>query len=299
MTKHLQTGVIITDCYDDNARGRQQTRFMSLFGVVPTFLSVVAPTSHLEAGGIQATGHLVDQLEAATSIPPSMREGKGVILMNVATRGEDVRKRWNNGSPFCYAWFRDVLVVCTYEGPGLSLARDLGLITKVKIMDIPTVMKAAVEWGELTQSVADRIVHTQFRSYEFLPLAARWLFDGRDVPSVAGNLDHIPSMVGQIWFIDNFGNAKTTLLPEDIGFTEGKMIQLAGGQMAVCHRRLADVPHGTIALTVGSSGYREGRFVEITVQRGNAREVLGLTVGDRALHESIELSPISKKLAVH
>lgn len=283
MTQHLQTGVIITDCYDDNARGRQQTRFMSLFGVMPTFLSVVAPTSHLEAGGIQATGHLIDQLDAALSIPAARRTGKTVILMNVATRGEDVRRKWNNGTPFCYAWVQDVLVASTFDGPGLGLARDLGLIKEVQVMDIPTVMKAAIGWGELTEAEADRIEHTQFRSYEYLPLAARWIFEGRDVPSQTDTLEHINSMSGHIWFIDNFGNAKTSILPEQIGFEEGKQLKLAGGQMATCHRRLADVPHGTVALTIGSSGYQNRRFVEVTVQRGNAAKVLGLSVGDEVL----------------
>jgi hypothetical protein len=283
MTEQLRTGVIITDCYDDNARGRQQTRFMSLFGVMPTFLSVVAPSHHLEAGGIQATGHLIDQLDAALSLPASHKGGKTVILMNVATRGEDVRKRWNNGTPFCYAWVGDVLVASTFDGPGLGLARDLGLIKEVQVMDIPTVMKAAISWGELTEEEADRISHTQFRSYEFLPLAARWIFEGRDVPSETHTLEHINSMAGHIWFIDNFGNAKTSILPEQIGFEEGKQIKLASGKMAVCHRRLADVPHGTVALTIGSSGYQDRRFVEVTVQRGNAAKVLDLSIGDTVL----------------
>jgi len=283
MTHQPPTGVIITDCYDDNARGRQQTRFMGLFGVMPTFLSVTAPTSHLEAGGIQATGHLIDQLDAALSLPKSHQGGKTVILMNVATRGEDVRKRWNNGTPFCYAWVGDVLVASTFDGPGLGLARDMGLITEVNVMDIPTVMKAAMEWGELTEAEAYRIEHTQFRSYEFLPLAARWIYEGRDVPAEKHNLEHINSMAGHIWFIDNFGNAKTSLLPEQIGFEEGKEFKLASGKTAVCHRRLADVPHGTVALTVGSSGYQDRRFIEIAIQRGNAAKTLELAIGDEVL----------------
>jgi hypothetical protein len=203
--------------------------------------------------------------------------------MNVATRGEDVRKRWNNGTPFCYTWVEDVLIASTFDGPGLGLARDWGLIKHVNVMDIPTVMKTAIAWGELTRTEADRIEHTQFRSYEFLPLAARWIFEGRAVPSEVATLEHINSMAGHIWFIDNFGNAKTSYLPEQIGFEEGKQLTLAGGQIATCHRRLADVPHGSVALTIGSSGFRERRFVEIAVQRGNAAGVLGLNVGDNVL----------------
>ncbi|HEX3082453.1 MAG TPA: SAM hydroxide adenosyltransferase [Candidatus Saccharimonadia bacterium] len=286
MTDRLPTGVIITDCYDDNARGRQQTRFMRLFGVVPTFLSVKAPSHYLEAGGIQATGHLIDQLDAAISLPQSHKGGKTVILMNVATRGEDVRKRWNNGTPFCYAWVGDVLICSTYDGPGLSLARDLGIIKEVQVMDIPTVMKAAIEWGELTEEEAYRIEHTQFRSYEFLPLAARWIYEGRDVPSETGTLEHLPSVKDHIWFIDNFGNAKTTILPEQIGFEEGKQFKLANGHVAVCTRRLADVPHGKVALTIGSSGFGNRRFVEVTIQRGNAAKTLGLSVGGLVVAES-------------
>ena len=45
-------------------------------------------------------------------------------------------------------------------------------------------------------------------------------------------------MKDHIWFIDNFGNAKTTILPEDIGYEEGKELQLVGGHDAA--RQLAD-----------------------------------------------------------
>src|SRR4051812_18208753 len=120
MTERLQTGIIITDCYDDNARVRQQARFMGLFGVNPAFVGVQAPTEDLESGGIQAAGHLIDQLDAAGSLPHGRERSRTVLLMNVATRGSHIRHKWPNGTPFCYFQLDDhTLVASTYDGPGL------------------------------------------------------------------------------------------------------------------------------------------------------------------------------------
>jgi S-adenosylmethionine hydrolase len=113
---------------------------------------------------------------------------------------------------------------------------------------------------------ADRINHTQFRSLEFLPLVAYWLLNGRPVPSTTQPLEEKHDTRGKVWCVDSFGNAKTTLLPEDVAFEEGKNVVLADGQTAVCHRRLADVPQHTSALTIGSSGYAKDRFLEVVVQ---------------------------------
>jgi hypothetical protein len=267
-------GSIITDCADDNARTRQELRFKSLFGVLPSFLGVSSYNS------IEAAGNLVEQLDVLSNFPLANSAPESVILVNVAPRSGDIKKKWENGTPFCMFRTGNTLVASTYEGHCLALARDLGITDSVELFDIPTVMKAAVEWGELTEEGARRISNTQFRSLEFLPLVAYWIWQGRDVPSTMQPLKELPSASGQAWFIDNFGNVKTTLTEKDIDFTEGNEILLSNGTKAVCHRRLSDVPRDVTALTVGSSGYGADRFLEVVIgQTGRAAERLGLAVG--------------------
>lgn len=271
-------GSIITDCADDNARTRQELRFKSLFGVLPSFLGVSSYNS------IEAAGNLVEQLDVLTNFPLTSSAPDSVVLVNVAPRSGSIKKKWENGTPFCMFRTGRTLVASTYEGHSLALARNLGITSSVELFDIPTVMKAAVEWGELTESEAKRIVNTQFRSLEFLPLAAYWAWQGRDVPSTTQPLDELPDTSGQAWFIDNFGNVKTTLNEKSIGFEEGKEVTLANGTVATCYRRLADVPSGAVALTVGSSGYGNDRFLEVVIgQTGRASEQLGLAVGSPIL----------------
>jgi hypothetical protein len=255
-------GTIINDCADGNAKVRQELRFESLFGSKPSFFGVGR-----QAPDIEAAGNLLDQLEALRNLPAS-RQGKAqaVVLVNVAPRGDSVKQKWDNGTPFCYAWVDKTLIVSTYAGQALSLAKAHGLIDKVELLDVPTVTKAATVWGELTDTQAKRINHSQFRSLEFLPLVAYWLANERLLPSKTVEVTSLQSEKGLVWCIDNFGNAKTTLLPEDIDFSEGKAVTLADGKTATCYRRLADVPKNETAAVVGSSGYDDKRFLEVVVQ---------------------------------
>ena len=267
-------GSIITDCADDNARTRQELRFSTLFGIQPSFLGVSSYNS------IEAAGNLVEQLDVLSNFPLAEKTKEAIVLVNVAPRSGEIKKKWENGTPFCAFRTKNTLVVSTYEGLCLALARDLNITNSVELFDIPTVTKAAIEWGELTDNEAQRINNTQFRSLEFLPLVAYWLFQDRSVPSRTQTLEDLPSASGQAWFIDNFGNVKTTLTEKDINFTEGKEVVLSNGSVASCYYRLADVPSGVVALTVGSSGYGANRFLEVVIgQTGHASEQLGFTVG--------------------
>jgi hypothetical protein len=271
-------GTIITDCADANAQARQELRFDSLFGVKPSFLGVGSYSP------FEAAGNLIEQLDVLMNFPVSDKSRQNIVLVNVAPRGEDVQKKWDNGTPFCYFKFGQTLVVSTYEGQSLALARDFGIVSTVELFDIPTVTAAAVEWGELTPEEAERINHTQFRSLEFMPLVAYWIWQGKPVPSTTQSLDELPSAKGKAWFIDNFDNVKTTLLPEDIDFADGEQVTLEGGIAATCYTRLTDVPQGVTALTIGSSGYGDHRFLEVVIgHRGRAATELGLTIGASVL----------------
>lgn len=275
-------GSIITDCADGLARSRQQLRFESLFGVSPAFLGV----SSYEP--LEAAGSLLDQLDIFNNFPAGDKQPSSVVLVNVAPRGEDVREKWDNGVPFCHFRTGNALVVSTFTERVLALAHRFGVVNEVELMDIPTVTQAAVSWGGLTSAQADKINHSQFRSLEFLPLAAYWLSSGRAVPSKVRSLQDLPDTQNLVWHTDSFGNAKTTLAPEDIGFEPGKQVRLSSGREAVCHARLADVPKGVTALTVGSSGYGDKRFIEVAIgHRGRAADEHNLSVGSAVVAEGI------------
>jgi hypothetical protein len=175
-------------------------------------------------------------------------------------------------------------VVSTYEGHCLALARDFGIVNEVELVDVPTVTAAAVAWGDLSAAEAEKINNTQFRSLEFLPLVAYWLWQGKPVPSQKRSLVELPGVKGQVWLVDNFDDVKTTLLPKGVDFKQGKSVTLANGETAICYRRLADVPKGVTALTIGSSGYGRHRLLEVAIgHRGRAGSLHGFRVGSPVL----------------
>jgi hypothetical protein len=270
-------GVIINDCYDSNARARQTVRFESLFGVTPAFIDLEGQEPDL-----QAAGQLIDVLDTAIT-PGNFPQGRLITLLNVAPRGDDIRGRWANGPPFCYFETDDKnIIFSTYEGRSLSLVRDLGIVSNVELLDIPTITDGWTSEGLIDEEEATRINDTQFRSNDFLPLAAWAKSNGYQLSSETRPLKNHPSVSGNVWMVDNFGNAKTTLLPGDVNFEDGKVLR-TGGHELICHSRLADVPTGEPALTIGSSGYGRNRFLEVVIQKGNAAAELGLKVGSNVL----------------
>lgn len=256
---------IITDCRDSNEIGRQATRASVLFPGANVDIVGVGNFSEIEAAG-----NLIDALDGATG-------GSGVIMVNAAPR-HGHGKKWKNGTPFGYFRYANKLIVATVAGETLSLAKKFGMVEDLRVTDLPTVIDAFVERGKFEKEARERTVLTQFRSFEYMPFLAKWLYEGESVPSDEMSLDDIPEVPKTIWWIDNFGNSKTTLLPEDIGFEEGKKIQTKVGEF-ICYNRLKDVPNGETGMTIGSSGYQNRRFIEITVQGKNAAKEFGLTTG--------------------
>lgn len=263
---------VINDCTDFNVRGRIGTRVAGLFGVAPTYVGVggkLSANNHADPAEYEAAGCLVDVLDTA--------EGKGVVLVNVANRHAK-GKRWPNGTPFGYFWVQNVLVVSTIDGYSLSLIKKLHLASEIRVFDIPTVMQELARRNVVEEQLAEQIIHTQFRSLEFEPRAAKWLADKIDLPSTVYPLSEIETMPPAVWYIDNFGNCKTTLLPEDIDFAKGKVVQTRFGDVP-CFARLKDVPNGHIAFIIGSSGYGDKRFLELVMQGVSVAKKKQLTVG--------------------
>lgn len=246
---------VITDCRDANAQARQETRYAELFP--GTHVSFVGVSSDIEAAG-----NLVDVLDAAG-------EAEGIVAVNVAPRHGRAKEKWPNGTPFGYLWFRRTLVVCTIDGETLSLLKRLGMSDRVNVTDI----REAMAYGGHDEKTADHAATSQFRSFDYLPRLARIVWDKKDVPCEVLPFSDVPDAGPGVWWIDSFGNCKTTLLPEDIQFEDGAKRQIVLNGLAIeaaCFRQLRSVPDYYTGLIVGSSGYGDKRFVELVVQGGSA-----------------------------
>jgi hypothetical protein len=258
---------IITDCADTNARGRQETRIQALFDHAMTFVSI--PGTLDLAATLEASGNIIDILDAAGGAP-------GVVLANVAPRsGEE--KRWGNGTPFCLFRYRETVVFATVTGYTLSLPKKLGLTERVELIDLPGTLSRVRAEGTLSPEEEHYIQHSQFRSYDFLPRAARWLTEGRELVTTPYDVGAVPDVPASVWAVDNFGNVKTTLLASEL--PRAATLATRFGAIPIVPS-LKDVPDGTVAATVGSSGIGTERFVELACQGSSAASALGAAVGN-------------------
>ncbi|TSC78130.1 MAG: hypothetical protein G01um101433_417 [Parcubacteria group bacterium Gr01-1014_33] len=216
----------------------------------------------------EAAGNLIDALEGR----------KGAILVNVAPRHGNAKK-WKNGSPFGYFWHGETLVVGTIDDITFSLVKKLGLAASLRIIDTARAIEELVKSGLAVEHSKHYIAETQFRSYDFLPRIAAYLLAHHDLPGDICSIDKIPDMLPMVWWVDNFGNCKTTLLLREIDFTQGKTIETLWGALPYI-ARLKDVPDQASACIRGSSGVGENRFLEIVVQGGSAAERFAIKSGD-------------------
>ncbi len=262
---------IINDSHCANAMARQAARAALLTDASVYTLGVPSYSS------IAAAGNLIDVLDA-------QRGMRSAVLVNVAPRYGEAKK-WENGTPFCYFTWQSVVVIATTGGYTLSLVKKLGLVDAVNVLDVRSSLMKMAREHLLSPEEEARIAQSQFRSFEFLPRVASYLLHENEPPSTVLRLDEFPDAPAAVWWVDNFGNVKTTLLPEDVGFETGKRVSLSLGEF-MCHASLKDVPDGEPALIVGSSGVEARRFLELVVQGGRAAERLSLSVGDELLDDA-------------
>lgn len=258
----------ISDCRDDNTQGRLKARVSTLF-----------PDSNVVFVGVnsdyEASINLVDIMDAYEDNP-------GVILVNVARReGKERKKKWPNGTPFGWLKMGNLAIFTTIDGYTLSLVKKvLQRDITVDIYDIPSV----VPHMDLDEKTQDRIIHTQFRSFDYLPRLAADLISGKELP-VTEQFTAVPEMPLSTCWIDSFGNIKTNILPEEIHFEVGKPVILRVGphkQLRLpCYNRLKDIPDNEVAITIGSSGLGHNRFVEIMQQGKSAAYSLGVGSGQQ------------------
>jgi len=257
---------IINDCFDQNAKLRQIARTGSLFKNCS--VSCFGVKSDLEAAGF-----LVDAIDAFGG-----REG--VIMTNVAPRDKKAKK-WKNGTPFGFFWNKKTLVVSSMDGFTLSLAKKLGIIEDFHILDIDEVLDSISD-EELDKNTKQRITNSQFRSFDFLPRVASWIVEKRNIPFNKYDLSKVSNAPDAIWFVDNFGNTKTTLLKEEINLDaeNNTVIKIAGKPIKLSfYNMLSNLPDKAMGITVGSSGIGKKRFLEIIFRSGNASKELNIKSG--------------------
>ncbi len=275
---------IITDCKSENARLRQTTRFNSL-GLGPSTLAGVNSDFGVDAT-IEAAGNLIDALDASGG-------KKGIICVNVAPRGNK-KEDGENGTSFSYFFHKDTLVISTVKGYCLSLVKEFSIKRDVNLLDIDKVLGFAKTKKLITSQERDRVIMSQFRSFDFVPYVAMWIIEGIKVPYKPFFLSAVPDIPSCIWCIDAFGNAKTTLTKDSLPNTKiskkssflhnnmGRKIDTNIGALPF-YKRLKDVPNGKTAMYIGSSGLDNRRFLEIASQgvAGSAAASLNLKVGDK------------------
>lgn len=261
--------VHINDCHDENARVRLSARTAELIGETAGFAGT---TSTLEAGGLLVD--VLDALDGAVHGRTPHERPDRVVLVNVAPRSGEA-KRHENGTPFCYFRYRGILVVATVDGYTLSFIKKLGLVDSVRVLDTRATLGTLRVAGLLSSEEEARISHTQFRSYEFSPRVAAYLLEHAELPGTDRPLAEIADPPDSVWYVDNFGNCKTTLLAEEV---QGNTVTVAGHTIKR-YNDLKDIPDGELGVVVGSSATGERRFLEIMLQGGSAARALNLSVG--------------------
>jgi len=250
--------VIINDCRDANAIGRQIARTSSLLNSTATFIAVTSD--------IEAAGNIIDTLDAFGEYP-------GIVLANVAPRNGKAKK-WENGTPFGYFRYKQILVCTSIDGFVLSLVKKFKLISSITVLDLPDTLDYLIADNALQHGMKDMVIKTQFRSFDFLPRVAAYVAKGKKLNGNTLRIQDIPDAPPVIWWIDSFGNCKTTLLRDDaVQFS-------APFDVLPYFERLKDVPDVTSAIISGSSGIGEERFLEIVVQGGSAEKEFNMSVGN-------------------
>ena len=265
---------IINDCCDQNAKLRQISRAGSLFKNVSANCFGVKSE-------IEAAGFLVDAVDTF--------EGReGVILANVAPRKSEKnsdkifeKRKRKNGTPFGYFWHRKTLIISSVGELALSLIKKMKITEEIFILNIPKVLEEVK--SNLSAAQKRRIINSQFRSFDFLPRAAKWLLEKQDLPKEKFSLSKIKDSYPTIWFIDNFGNIKTTLLKSELNYIDKYNVKIelnynkkTTKEILPVYNCLKDLPEEKIGLITGSSGFGNKRFMEIILNGGSAARRLNI-----------------------
>lgn len=230
---------------------------------------------------------------ATLAILDAKRGAPTVININIAPRGTKIQsivtEKPENGTPFGFVKYHKTLITSTLKGCEFSLIKKFFGVQTFGLLKVPVVMEYMARLKRVTREHAEHVCNSQFRSFEFQPDVAAWLWAGEKVPYDRISMNEIPDMPGVVWKIDNFGNCCTTIHTHEIADAiASKKVKTRWGTLPY-YARLADIPKGTVALVSGSSGYGFGtsrRFLEIMAGgMGNAAKELKIKVGNQVFPE--------------
>ncbi len=230
---------VISDCTDPNAQSRYQASFGREFKGSQAFC--VPTTNPIEGAG------------CAIDIIDELRGKRGIVFLNIAPRRDTDKKNGHkNGKPFLYFYVGKTLVI-TSDEPEIFGMFD--------IVELSYKKTRAIDLFE------DKDVPScsQFRSAQCIPIAAKKIVKGK---YTGKSHKPMPKKIGsKVWYIDNFGNCKTTL------------VKFPSKASLLRYNQLTEVPDGEEAQTIGSSGYKSKRFREFVIKGKSYAEVHGIKVG--------------------
>lgn len=266
----MENITIISDCNNPNDAGRQLIRINSLFGCHATFIAV--------KNEAEAAGNIIDAIDAND-------KANGIIIANVAPRGGR-GKKFVNGSPFGYFWYKNILIVSTIDGEILSLVKKFKLAKFINVLDTEKTLKFLAKVGEIENKQINYIKNSQFRSFDFEPRVAKYLWEKRGTKNSTTSkttlgekkisINEIPDILPTIWWAEeNFGNCKTTIFAKELNLKSGDFVKTKFGKLKY-YERLKDVPNKQPAIITGSSGLGNNRFLEIVIQGASASKKLGI-----------------------
>lgn len=260
------------------------------FAEVAQQLSLKLPTVQLQSLSVpafstKATGFWNAQL--GLNLGPTGR----IIYHNCAPRKDNLRARKNNGGEtLTYALLpNDVKVIGVNAGYTLSFIKHHAEV--LRVINLPS-------FG------------SQFRSRDIFPEAIAALAQGDEtLLGEALLLENIPDLpLGEVIWIDGYGNLKTTIPAHSIELTPGSLINIRVGNVtaeAIYADGSFAVPEGYLAFAPGSSGWvsadgqQKLQWMELFLRGGSAwerfnRPQIGASVTQRA--DLLQLTDIEASL---
>lgn len=251
-----------TDCIDGNARKRQKLRLGSLL-----------PNYDVKFFKLNKKNR-IPTLTGAVDMMDAVRLGKerNLFVFNHAPR---TNTKYKNGEPFYFAYLGPSIIIGTISS--FCMLKHLGVLGEVFFLPINEVCSKYVEYDD----EVERIYSSQFRSYEYIPYLAKFLVEGKYGDKQNSELEDCITQE-QVWFVDCFGNIKTTIPGCRVLDVKNGTPVTFGELTFPFYKNFSEVPVGSTAFILGSSGYgtlEKNRFVEIVNNGDNAAVELNLKKG--------------------
>ena len=154
----------------------------------------------------------------------------------------------------------------------------------INILDTEESLNILADKKYIKQEQISYIKNSQFRSFDFEPRVAYYLWKNKSIKSKKISIGEISDVPKAIWWVDNFGNCKTTVFAKEYNLKFGNFLKTNFGKLKY-YKRLKDVPDKKPAIITGSSGLGKNRFLEVVIQGKNAAKYFNLSSGNCKIKE--------------